>query len=345
MTFYTKAIQTSLDVTGYREWTFTGGGNAYRTVHNQPNGKPILYFPGSDGSFFDSNFRTMMHQMIEARGIDPRYYVNLAAATLYSRGWDALTFLAELHKTRQLVASAFGRLKRLFTEFDDYMSALRRRGFRDHASAVLQQWLEARYGWRLLIYDMQDIAKVIQEMDEERRTRNKKRTGITDNYTDDLSRLIDTAICVYDLADFREVELGVRGRVIADFEPARVSINALITAWEIVPYSFVIDWFLNIGKALETLSFLYCTDRYTAAYGVELNVTRTSVLDTFAYKSGYSGIQTQTVDQTWQLYYRKPVLVSPIPSFKNRLDVPKVIDLLGLADGLFRGILQKWSIR
>jgi hypothetical protein len=204
--------------------------------------------------------------------------------------------------------------------------------------------LETRYGWRLLLYDIRDINDFIKKFDEKQRLRNKERVGALFTFDDDLSKYFPSGIVDRYLTDNRKTELNVRGRIIADFVPSRVILNPITTGWEVVPYSFVIDWFFNIGQALNAMSFLTLNDQYTACWSYSMSVTRTASMEAI-WAPNYEGSSTQTVLQSYEVIRRQPCNVPLLPAWENRLDIPKYIDILGLIDGLMRGLLRNWGIR
>ena len=350
-TRYRKITQSYFKLTGATWWRDTvNDPNHYYvwTPKDGLGGNPPFVFFAKDPFVGPFDRDVLKHSEflddLHSRGINPRHFVQLAAAKLYSRGWDAGTFLAELRKTVQLVHSAFSRFSKLMREFDEWFKKIKRLKPDAVASSLLQQWLEARYGWRLLLYDIRDINNFIKNFDEKQRDRNKERVGALFTFEDDLSKYFPSGIVDRYLTDTREVEINVRGRIIADFTPSRLILNPVTTGWEVVPYSFVIDWFFGIGTALEAMSFLTLNDKYTACWSYSMNVTRTSSLEA-AWAPGYEGSSTQTVDQIYEVIRREPITVPLLPAWDNKLDIPKYIDILGLIDGLMRGLLRNWGIR
>lgn len=356
MTKYAYLESHQLECYGRRQWGYSDPytGDVYYSEfvpkYGTARSGPLFYGKsgiGGTGGYspFDPVTLTAFDSEVNNAGIDPHYFVQAAASKLYSRGWDALTFLAELNKTLRLLKDAFDRAKRLLTEADQFFEQLKKRGRDVHRnSLLLQQWLEARYGWRLLLYDIQDISKTISDWDEKLLVRTKERTGYTKTLTEDRSYSVSGGAADFNYSDIREVEIGVRGSIIADFVPSRIALNPFVTGWEVVPYSFVIDWFFSIGKAIDAISFILVNDRYTASIGLYLNVTRTGLLDV-AWKPNYSGDIQQSVSQSYTWKRRKPVTVPYLPFYANRFDWAKGIDALGLLDAFFSGMLRKWSIR
>jgi hypothetical protein len=337
--------QHSIDLEGYLTTNYNKSGSSTTTEYFPNDGGPFLFAVHEGAYPYDIGVLNSLDLWLEDKGIDLRLYVQTAASSLYSRGWDALTFLSEFHKTVGLVRSAINRLRDLMANFEQYYSRLSKTvKARQTISALLQQWLEFRYGWRLLLYDIQDINKALKDLKEKSRTRNKQRVGANFSWVDDMSTYREFGSSIQTYTDVRHVDLSVRGSIIADFMPAEISINPFITLEEVIPYSFVIDWFWNIGQSIAAISFLVLNSQYTSAAGIYCDVRRTGSLD-LQWKTYFSGTWKQEVNQEYTIIKRVPMPVSITPMFNNRFDIPKAVDLLGLLDGFFRGALRNWSIR
>lgn len=112
-------------------------------------------------------------------------------------------------------------------------------------------WMTYRYGIMPLVYSYRDIQKLLKRGKEVRtyksRTINPTPTG----------SYIPPSTSTYWLKR-AEGNITVRGEVFQYFtssEIARLSgirINPLVTAWELIPYSFVLDWFVNVGNYIAT---------------------------------------------------------------------------------------------
>lgn len=297
----------------------------------------FTWFPG-----FVSGKLTWVDDTFTAAGFDNYWsYPQAAAAKLYSRGWDGLTFLAEFHQIIRMFRQAVPQFLRLGTSYLDLWRAAKF----SSAFPSFQQWLSVRYGWRILLYDIQDINKLMSEVNTKSRSRNKERVGDNLTYQVDNSFVTGGDYKKF-FSDITDVSLSVRGSIIADFIPAKVNFNVVKTAWELVPWSFVVDWFINVGRSIDALSFLLINDQYTCALGRYLTSERHVYVNDVQFAGwwsvgGYSNIEEFECTETVDFRQRRPcvVSVSPLPSVN--LDGYKVIDLIALLGQLVGSLLSR----
>jgi hypothetical protein len=157
--------------------------------------------------------------------------------------------LAEAGSTMRMIRSVskvidFGRLSRIG-------------GTRDLANG----WLQWQYGWKPLVSDVFNAADEAIRVVLNKLERIKVRASIPYEAQQSTTRVI--------LGRSVPVMVQVKGKVsctigvtytVPTFDPARwSSLNPVSLAWELIPYSFVVDWFYDIGgwlRAMET-SLLY----------------------------------------------------------------------------------------
>jgi hypothetical protein len=117
--------------------------------------------------------------------------------------------------------------------------------------------------------------------------------------------------------------------------------NPALVAWELVPYSFVFDWFVSVGGYLEAL---------TATQGLEIKKTMDSAVNTYEYTRIDPATSVVNGSTTWvnsQYYvhaatrsYNRASNLSTTPSLpklRNPFpDIPKLVTSLALIRGKFR---------
>lgn len=251
---------------------------------------------------------------------DLQYYVDKAAAKIQSSGWDALTFLTELHLTLSMFSNLIFKVEKLT------------RGL--PPERIENLWLEGRYGWRILKYDIQDIQKVIESLGKKVRTRYSESAGNT---------MVESKTIVLHEGAGQEyshllvgqdtVQVGLRGHVTADILVDSISLNPFISVWEVTNFSFIIDWFIGIGSALSALDFLLQASDYQASSGFRVSYDR---ILKFTYTPTNTPWGPVTVDaDIWgssnvTVKSRTPASVSFQPHIKIRLNEYKIIDLIAI---------------
>lgn len=268
-------------------------------------------FPGWDIDV--AELQAIMNQ----HNADPM--VTAAAAKIYGHGHDSLTFLAELHKVARMFRNLIPNLKALLAK---------------KPGSLYQSWLEYRYGWRLLYYDIVEIQKALANLDGERR-RFSQTCGMnvaSDSIVDDGYQQWSTSYHSWSYKT--DYTVSVRGTVVADISPPKFRFNPLTTAWELVRFSFVIDWFIDVGSWLESMSFLTLQQNYVAAGGLKIEATRTCVNYDYGFRNGYSGyFNDPTSYASAEASVRSPQSVPNVPLLNVRLDIPKFLDLWALLAG------------
>lgn len=107
--------------------------------------------------------------------------------------------------------------------------------------------------------------------------------------------------------------------------------NPALVLWEMVPFSFAVDWFLDIGGYLESLGALngLVIDDYWRTYGGSIHIVQ-SYKETSGYGSGYSNLhQTNSTRVREQAVYPNPL----VPS--NGLNLTRFFDAVALCDTIF----------
>lgn len=245
-------------------------------------------------------------------------YVQEAASRIYSHGWDALTFLAELASIRTMFAGAVKTAANI----------ARPKNWK--RISATNEWLSYRYGWRTLMYDIKDIHQCILNLDE-KQTRFSERAG--NSYSNSYQTEYFKQYTHYSLEGLTQdaVSVNLRGSVTADISIPKVLINPVATAWELIPFSFVLDWFVSVGKWIEAASFDLLAQAYAASWGYRIDMDRTFQMEIGSTESTFSsGYHNEFGQSLASLTVRVPSSVPPHPHFRLRLDQFKIMDLVGL---------------
>lgn len=286
---------------------------------NWPSSGQLYYTTPSTTGAAQSNLSfdpVVLESQIAAQSIDFDSLVQAAASSLYSGGWDALTFLAELKQTISMFRNIGYSLLDLIRRWN--------------GKGSINAYLEGRYGWRTLIFDLQDLNKALSSLDDSRDV-SSKRASQLHNWNVHTDVAADTSQFTRRVLTNEQYVLSARGSVAAEIQVPKFQFNPVTTAWELLRFSFVIDWFFSVGAALNALSLVTLSRSYTASYGWNLSVTRSVSFSGVVAKPGWKN-PTITLNSTSTGTYkvRIPTGVSVLPHFRLNLDGWKVTDLLAL---------------
>lgn len=145
-----------------------------------------------------------------------------------------------------------GRVKNFTPEYRFTRNTIRRPTQKDFESS----WLEYSYGWRPLLGDIYGSAELLAQTFTE--TRPSKATGRAqysaswrNSHSD--SGLTGVANMSHTVKAITEIFYDVDDRAADVLRSTGIS-NPALLAWELIPYSFVVDWFLPVGSYLTALA-------------------------------------------------------------------------------------------
>jgi hypothetical protein len=176
--------------------------------------------------------------------------------------YDLLTELAELKETlstiRALLHAAREPLE-VFYEFKDAWTRARRSNRRTaeySSKALSDKWLEFQYGIMPIVFSIKDLIDLNKRKHDIYST-TRQRFDIPIEVTDPDG----TSTHFYEVgAVSGSISLTGKSRYSGEVLSnllSGITINPFLTAWELVPYSFVVDWFVNVGDWLIAQTALY----------------------------------------------------------------------------------------
>lgn len=186
---------------------------------------------------------------------------------------DAGTTLAEAHKTVDMVLNVRKDAKHLIS------TALR--GGKHTAKAAADAWMAWRYGWQQLGYDIKNVAEAVQTpfrptiVNGRAGSSYKDSSTTVDNLDWDYSwvRAGNKAKVSLTTTVYVDVSRRANAYVRCNHRTINAMIDIPITAWELVPYSFVADWFVNIGDILKAWRVLRTYEILATSIGSKENIT------------------------------------------------------------------------
>jgi hypothetical protein len=243
-------------------------------------------------------------------------YAQAAIVKLFQGGWDALTFLAEFPKLVSMFRGATLRLLNLLRSTDP----------RVWASA----WLEGRYGWRLLWYDIRDIMGLLEDLIALEHEFYKATFGRSTSFYSKEQRWTASDqfwSCSWDTVV--QGTVGIRGTATTKLRPEGISVSFLKTGWELVPFSFIIDWFIQVGQAIDALSALSVDFDYVCGVGHHAELIVHGEFN-HTFNNGYHGSASGSSEGYYRHTQRKPVVPTAIPQLAWNISDFKVMDLIAL---------------
>lgn len=241
--------------------------SVWKEIYYRPEGNDVTTIlrdiAGLDG--FSASFPAA--DFSDARAIA----TSKVLAEVRQERWSAPIFMAESAKSMKMIADtarrlAFGytSLRRgdiasFATTFGVHFSRARRKRFqyafgRDPRQAAQNAWLESTYGWRPLLHDVYDAAGTVAQLRnvDYNRLFSARGVGVT-------KRTYSTPRTAFEQSEyelFHRVKLGVVYRFASGQPPVAAHLgllNPLEVAWELTPFSFVVDWFVPIGDYIQQI--------------------------------------------------------------------------------------------
>jgi hypothetical protein len=228
-------------------------------------------------------------------------------------------------------------------------STYRSRKARQHLSfskTLAQNWLELQYGWKPLLNDVSGSIRSVKAFALNDRTVKLVRGSSSERSTASFNVTKSGAVVGHGQTTTRSVTRFVLRYKLNDrlkaFAAQTGFTNPLNLAWEILPFSFVVDWFVPIGPYLEMLTAF---DGLTFWDGARTQFTRQWV----SAEVNFNGRNPPVTGCDLRMggsYSRMYILTdrvklttfpSPkIPVFKNPISVTHAANALALMVAIFK---------
>jgi len=173
-------------------------------------------------------------------------------------------FLGELAETVKMISNPAKALRQgIDRYYQDVKKRLKRSKPRTKPRILRDTWLEYVYGWSPLIGDVRDIAKLATADPLRVLLPLKFSAREVIEVDSDRASLPGNGLAV-SLGTIRTVgwvEVAYKGAVKAENTPPSFPeqlglswSNFLPTVWELIPYSFLVDYFTNVGNVIDGIS-------------------------------------------------------------------------------------------
>ena len=259
---------------------------------------------------------------------------------------NLLQTFVERQKTIDMILDRTTRIYRAYRsakrgKFRDAAKAL---GIDKRGKKTASSWLELQYGWLPLMSDIYGGYEFLTGRRAVKGTLfNVKRT-ITDNDSQTISDQTQTWTVTSNIQTklITKVSLWYAVEYEALAEASKLGLlNPLEIAWEVTPWSFVVDWFLPVGNILGALSATSgCSFRGGTLTRVLDQSMQTQVIPLNVMDGG-DGIMQEGQSRGAGKYFKMDRTVYtgtpiPMPYVKNPLSVGHALNALALLRSLFK---------
>lgn len=290
-----------------------------------------------------------------------------------SNAYDLLTEIAELRETFQYALSKVAEASSSLQKFVQKDPDAHRRAKNLTATQLVKstdkalrrygsRWMEYRYAIMPLVYSFKDIASLMDDHNDKYSTeRNKSRIILGELMPRPTGPANKPHFVMWE-----EGEIVVRSWVKSRYDIGSlqrladtIGFNPFRTAWELIPMSFVVDWFLNVGDVIASQTSLdyssqrvCCSSVRVKAQTIAHFVDKTADISTRTQNFGPCGTFTETfsfprnIDQLVYTRdvnsYRRFLFVKPEATitFDPYLSWKRVIDGLVLGYQPVKSILR-----
>lgn len=214
------------------------------------------------------------------------------ATRLYNRGDGDLDLLTELAEANKTLATLVDVFKSVATKegLKKLAASVSRRN-RKKAKSASNLVLLGQYGLAPLYYAYKDAGNALLNLG-----RSKYR-----------SKVSDTVLTKFNNSGYAVTHVRVTGTCyVSGLGQLRLRINPLLTLWELIPYSFVIDWISNIGNVVGAIgAALNPLQHITGCVGIKLTTeivyygSKQAPTDEVQYSTAYNVYSTGPKDHRY----------------------------------------------
>lgn len=324
-------------ITTFEKYT---GGTYYQGLLQYSTNTPVTYNGyRNEGQYLSWLYNNGL-RYLTPDSLDVLTLRDLAVTTAFARAsaneTELLASMGELNETISSLKSIFGRAVGI-------IMALKRLDLKRLAKEITpkelaNRYMEARYAIRPLVYDVSNILNAFSN--KSKSLRMTSRGGVTET-----AERHDVAVVyshtLYDVYCARQVTYTVTAKagvltVIEHLTQLNVwGIDRIFTsAWELIPLSFVVDWFFNVGKIIASWQPTLGQKTLASWVTVDKTIIQSCSVDHCVPKWPTTQIHEKVVNMSGMCYKittdkeRTVGLTPPVyPHLDVRLDALKLLDL------------------
>lgn len=184
--------------------------------------------------------------------------------------YDSASWGVNLAERKQAMGMVVGRLNSLYQfsrrlrklDFGGAVKALGveppNKGWRPRSRHYGGMWLEYHFGWEPLVKDIQSTMKILDSPIPYKRVSASGKASFDQSIvTQDINTDFFRRYATVTRRNTVQVKFGARVECVnpnLHLAESMGLINPLILAWELIPFSFVVDWFTGVGNYLQSFS-------------------------------------------------------------------------------------------
>lgn len=192
--------------------------------------------------------------------------------------------LAELGETIAMLREPLSQLGNLIDRkiLKTYgRKAAKRVTVKQTRDAVMGSWMEIRYGWRPLVYEILGVLKALEEKENRVRAFYRASTRKSFSASSDITHSYGSWSTTYRKTTTEEVVCRA-GMIMEDSVSLsrRLGLDLsglLVVPWEVIPASFVLDWIANVGTWLQAVGAYAAREPLSSWYTMEKVITTSFV--------------------------------------------------------------------
>jgi len=207
------------------------------------------------------------------------------------------------------------------------------------------QWLELQYGWKPLLSDIHGACDALSKRNKSdwnvtAKATRKKPIDISKSAVGTIGRYVGGAKGMHSV--LVRIDAQPQNEALISLSSVGIT-NPLVVAWELVPWSFVVDWFVPVGSYLDSLDALLgfgpCFTSTSSFVKVKWTGKGQSVtIGNFSYTNQFSE------SKLWVELVRSAQAGVPLPSFpsiKDPRSLGHMANGIALLGGVFGRLLHK----
>jgi hypothetical protein len=227
---------------------------------------------------------------------------------------------------------------------------------RRREDAIADTWLGYRYGWTPLALDIEGlVAAATRKLWKLRVITRASSTHETDTPGTLYSGYKYPYKKVYRVQGHRNITALATAGVACDYSLAMIwklqqfGLTSLPTAtWELVPYSFVVDWFVNVGEYITAHSPTYGVTSKKGWSSLKMvQIQSQAVIGLEGEHSDFESVSPASAEERVvdTVYHRRCVYSSPhLLTLRVNLDWKRLLDSVALIRGIRRRSSKTWRL-